>query len=290
MTVLLNRRAVLLVAPANSREALSFEGLRMQFTAKKTLEKAPNTAEISVFNLAEKSRKALQAEGSHVLLQAGYEDMRSQAVVFSGDARLISHRLDGPDWVTKIECGDGEAALGGEQVDEAFAGGVRVFDVVAAMAKTLKVDKGNLASQAQALGRVFKGGFVAQGRAATILDRTLAAEGFTFSIQNGRLQILKPEESNRETVYVLSPTSGLVDSPEWSTPAKKGKPATLKVKSLLLPQILPGRRIEVKARAAQGIFRVKELTHHGDTHEGEWVTEMEAVPASEDAPRIGAAR
>ena len=290
MTVLLNRKATLLVTAPGSSDALTIEGLRMQFSVKKTLEKTPNTAEVHVFNLAERSRKALQPRGASVILQAGYEDDASRAIVFSGEARFISHRLEGPDWVTKIECGDGEAATGGEDVDESFGPGVRAFDIIAAMTKRLKVQKGNLAAQATALGRVFRGGYVAQGRAATVLERVLAAEGLTFSIQNGRLQILAPEQSNKDTVFVLSPSSGLLGSPEWSSPEKKNKPATLKVKSLLLPQILPGGRIELDSRAAKGTLKVKELTHRGDTHEGEWQTEMECVPASEDAPMRGAER
>jgi hypothetical protein len=92
------------------------------------------------------------------------------------------------------------------------------------------------------------------------------------------------------SVYVLSPTTGLLGSPEWSTPNKEGKPPTLKVTSLLLPQILPGRRVQLDARAAKGVFKVQQLNHQGDTHEGDWRTEMECVPASEDAPTQGVSR
>jgi hypothetical protein len=288
MTVLLNRRATLIVTPEGSTDALAVQGLRMQFTASKTLEKSPNTAEIHVFNLAEKSRKGMQTIGANVVLQAGYEDEKSQAVVFSGNARYISHRLDGPDWVTKIECGDGEQAVGGDLVEETFAEGTPVVRALEFISGKLKVDKGNMGTQAKGLGRMLRSGFVAKGRAATVLERLLVAEGYSFSIQNGRLQILKPGQSNTDTVFVLSPSTGLIGSPEWSTPDKSGKPPTLKVVTLLLPQILPGRRVQLDSRAAKGLFMVKGLSHRGDTHEGEWHTEMECVPASEDAPKQGA--
>lgn len=280
MTVLLNRRATLLVG------TLSIEGLRMSFTASKSLEKDPNTAEILVYNLAEKSRRAMQAKGATVILQAGYEATRSQAIVFSGDARLISHRLEGPDWVTKIECGDGEAAVAGTYVNESFAEGTVVFDVAEYLTRKLGIDKGNLGTQIHSLSRVLKGGMVAKGRAAAVLEKVLALEGFSFSIQNGRLQILRPDESNTETVYVLSASTGLVGSPEWHTPKEESKPAHLKVTTLLLPQVLPGRRVVLDARAAKGTFMVQKLTHRGDTHEGQWQTEMECVPASKDAPLV----
>jgi hypothetical protein len=178
MTVLLNRRATLLVTPQGSTEALTIEGLRMQFTASKTLDKAPNTAEINVFNLSETSRKGMQTMGANVTLQAGYEDIASQAVVFSGNARYISHRLDGPDWVTKIECGDGEQAFAGDTVSEAFAEGTPIVKALEYVSKKMKVDKGNLGAQAKALGGVLKTGFVARGRAAAILERVLVADGF----------------------------------------------------------------------------------------------------------------
>jgi hypothetical protein len=290
MTVLLNRRATLIVTPEKSTDAFAVQGLRMQFSASKTLEKTPNTAEIHVFNLAEKSRKGMQTMGATVLLQAGYEDTDSQAIVFSGNARYISHRIDGPDWVTKIECGDGEQAVGGDMVDVSFAEGTPVVRALEYISGKLKVDKGNLGTQAKGLGRVLKTGFVARGRAAALLEKLLVSEGYTFSIQNGRLQILKPEESNTETVFVLGPTTGLIGSPEWNTPDKAGKPPTLKVLSLLLPQIIPGRRVQLESRAAKGIFKVQAVNHRGDTHEGDWHTEMECVPASEDAPKQGASR
>jgi hypothetical protein len=52
-----------------------------------------------------------------------------------------------------------------------------------------------------------------------------------------------------------------------------------KVTSLLIPTILPGDRVKLEGKdtAAQGIFRVDEVSHQGDSHTGDWQTEMKLV-------------
>lgn len=271
MTVLLNRRATLIV------DGLAVEGLRTVFKIEKTLEKHPNTAEIAVYNLAEKSRRSMQRKGAPVLLQVGYETA-TQAIIFTGDARLIEHKVEGPDWITKIESGDAERAIAGAHMSESFAEGTRVLDIVGAAVREMGIDPGNIYARASELQRTMASGYTAHGRASQVLASVLAGEGFTFSIQNGRLQILKPAESSTETVFVLNSRSGLVGSPEHGTPPKKGKPATLKITSLLLPTLAPGRRVQVDALATKGLYKIEKLTHRGDTHGGEWLTEMEATP------------
>jgi hypothetical protein len=52
-----------------------------------------------------------------------------------------------------------------------------------------------------------------------------------------------------------------------------------KVTTLLIPTILPGDRVKVEGKdpAARGIFKVDEVTHAGDSHTGDWQTELKLV-------------
>lgn len=253
--------------------AIEVTGLRMQFKIEKTLTKTPNTCEVLITNLSEKSRAGMQAKGSRIIVSAGYPS--TQAQIFSGDARLIEHVHVGPDWITKIQCGDGERAYQFARVNTSFAGGTRVVDVLKAAARSMFVDPGNLNEKAAALTQQFVNGYAMQGKASREFDKVLAPTGLEWSIQDGRMQLLAPGEANKDVVVEISPTSGLIGSPEHGTPEKKGGPAVLKVKSLLQPSAKPGGRVRVVSAEHNGIFRVLKVSHNGDTAGGEWYTTYE---------------
>lgn len=49
------------------------------------------------------------------------------------------------------------------------------------------------------------------------------------------------------------------------------------IKTLLMPMINPGDRISLKSRFVEGVFRVHEIKHSGDSHGGNWISEMKVV-------------
>jgi hypothetical protein len=258
-------------------QIVEIDGLRTQFKIEKTLDKSPNTAEITVTNMAARTRSSLQAKGSKIILSAGYNSTLAQ--IFVGDARLIDHVRNGTDWDTKIQAGDGERAYLNGRVSESFAGGVRVPTIVSKVSKFIGLDASDAASKLNELqGAQFVNGYVAYGRASAELDKLLRARGYTWSIQDGRLQILKPGESATERVVSLSSDSGLIGSPEHGTADKKDAPAVLKFKALLSPEIRPGGRVDFQSAKHKGLYRVLRVTHTGDTAGGDWYTEGEAEP------------
>jgi hypothetical protein len=142
----------------------------------------------------------------------------------------------------------------------------------------MKVDPGNAASAATADS--FLTGYVAHGRASTELERLLSARGLEWSIQDGRLQVL-PKRGTTAQVVSLSPDTGLVGSPEYGTPDKKGAASVLKVKALLQPQIKPGGKIRIDSANIHGVFfRVEEVEHRGDTAGGDWYSDAGATAVS----------
>lgn len=267
MTELFTRKARVQV------DGLLVEELRVTFKVEKSLDEEPNKAEVAIFNLAEKTRRGIQKKGANVILEAGYED--NQAVVFRGQARRIEHLHQGPDWVTKLECGDGEVAYAGAQMNVAFGKNAAAIDVARAAAKLLSTDIGSLEKHAAKLQAKYASGYTAKGRASDELSKVLKGAGLSFSIQDGRLQVLERRGHSGERAIVLNAASGLLGSPEHGTTDKEGKQPLLKVESLLMPQLLPGRLLFLEARSHNGQYRISKLTHHGDTHGGKWVTVME---------------
>ncbi|NNB89939.1 phage protein [Corallococcus exiguus] len=256
-------------------------GLRCVFRVVRTSGVEPNTAEVTLYNLAETTRRHLsQVHRAQVRLSAGYTG--TVGLLFSGQARRVGgvqHVRSGPDWLTRVECGDGETALTTSRITRSFAPGTSVRQVARALADTLNgVDMGNLEKALTQVQDVpFPHGFSTQSRTADELTTLLASRGLSWSIQDGRLQVLGASEVEPGQAVLLTPETGLMGSPEYNTPDKAKGPPTLKVRSLLQPSLRPGVLVQVRAAAVQGDFKVLKVTHNGDTHGPGWLSECETV-------------
>ena len=251
------------------------EGLRVQFKVKKTLQKEPNTCDVNIFNLTAQHRAGLQVTGTPLILEAGYGTALVR--VFSGQVRLADSTREGPDWISKIQCGDGEVTYRYATVSAAFGKGSPVAVVFKKVAEATGLDVSQaLASFASP--ETFAQGYAAHGPARVEMDRLLKGRGYTWSIQDGKLQVIKGAATVPGEVVELNASSGLVGSPEHGTPEKKGAPAALKVKCLLQPQLVPGSLLKLSAETVKGNFRVETVSHTGDTHGGEWYSDLECRP------------
>ncbi len=252
-------------------------GLRIVFRVTKTNAKAPNTSEITIYNLAQETRAKLQQKGLRVLLEAGYV-ATGIARVFVGDVRTADPIGDGVNWKMVLKCGDGERSFRFARAAESFAGGTTVGDVVRYCAAQMGLALGNSTTQAAKLSTQLAHGWTSHGAASTELDRILRSVGYRYSIQDGEIQILAPGESLAQTVPLLSPETGLVGWPEMGSPDKKNKPATLKFKALLMPQARPGCRVQVRSeRCPNGVYRALRVEHTGDTRGNDWYSSFESV-------------
>lgn len=282
-TFLFDRRVVVAVAfplatdyVSVSGQVVEVVGLRTQFKIKKSLTKDPNTAEITINNLAETTRSRMQAQAAKVVVRAGYLNTVGQ--IFIGDAHNIEHLREGADWVTKIHAGDGARALTQGRVSQSFAAGTPVTDVVASISRVAGFDVSSVTKTGKLKeleGRQFAQGYVAHGSIGKELDKILRGAGFEWSVQDGKLQVLRRGEAGTERVIELGPDSGLIGSPEYVTPEKTKKPSVLKFKALLSPEIIPGRRLAFQSARHKGVHRVLKIDHTGDTDSDDWFTEGE---------------
>jgi hypothetical protein len=258
---------------------LQVSGLRVQFSVKKTLTKEPNTGEIKIHNLSAHSRGSMPKKGGKVILVAGYPG--TEATIFSGDARTIDHLHEGADWITHIQCGDGESAYRFARFSESFAPGTSVADAIRKAAAALGINTGNLEDALASASfpglRAFKHGYAAHGKASAELDKLLRTAGLEWSIQNGALQILQGRAVAKGSAVLLTPDTGLVGSPEHCTPNVTAGPPTIKAKALLTPAIRCGGTVDIRAQYVKGQFRVNQIEHSGDTHGADWFTQLEVL-------------
>lgn len=248
-------------------------GMRISFDITKTSKKEPNTCQIVVTNLSPSRRSSLQQKGVKVLLEAGYQ---STGVfrVFAGDVRFIDHVRNGADWDTTMHLGDGERSWKYARISESFATGTNASDVLKAHANAMGLDLGNVVAQADGLSQKLDQGFAAGGFAARSLDLFVKSLRKTWSIQDGQLQILDPYAALDLPIPEISDTSGLVGSPEMGSPRKKGKPALVKFQSLLI-QTKPGAKVKLVSERYNGYLRVDSCKFEGDTHGGNWFTNID---------------
>jgi hypothetical protein len=260
--------------------SLSTDALRIQFRVTKTLGKEPNSLDLVIWNLARASRDKLTGERLPVTLEAGYEGQTAgTAKIFSGDARTIDHLRDHADWKTHVQCGDGERAYQFATINKSFSAAASFQDVVKGVAKGLSVNLGNLESALKSAPKLinsFTKGFVANGRASDVLASLLKSAGLEYSIHQGALLVVEPGKAATSDVFKLSPSTGLVGSPDHTPPDQKGKPATLKCKCLLNPQITPASTVRIESEGVNGDFVVQKLDHVGDSHGQDWTTVIEA--------------
>jgi len=279
---------IIVVPLLPSIAAATFTGLHLKFKAEKDNLGHPNTLDLEVYNLAQTTRKKMQDSGGFVRLLAGYVgDLPSLPVVFQGNARTIDHIRIGPDWVTKIQCGDGENAYRFGQASQSFPAGTTAAFIAQYLAQQIKsadplhIDITAFNTKAASLQfplSAFAWGYVTQGNAFEELQRLLGGQ-YELSLQNGELRALQPKEVQAGlSVPLIAPGAGMIGSPEHGTPNLNGLPSILKVKSLLVPRIHPGDLVSVKARDIQGSFRVQKIVHTGEIAGNDWQSELDLMP------------
>jgi hypothetical protein len=267
--------------------------LRVRFVVEKSGNRDPNRAEVIVYNLNRANRKVLE-EGSNLLektegafewplvIEAGYVGSKSQ--IFSGDITYANSVRSGVDWVTTIEAEDGGKKYASKRINKSYGPGTTLQILLTDLAKALGVGLGNSAAKFAAAAtdvnsRVFKRNFkrfqkgvVVRGRVSRNLDRYITSAGFLWSIQDGQLQVLGPDEVVVGTAVVLNKSTGLIGAPE------KGEKGIVTARSLMQGLIIPGRRVILESESVTGQFKARDLKHFGDSHGNDWYTDFEGKP------------
>jgi len=270
LTQLFQRRAEIAVG------GLLVSDLRVAFKIEKTARRAPNKCEIRVWNLNPDHRRQLEQLATTrrtipVQINAGY--VEALGTIYVGELRTARTERDGPNLITTLAGGDGARAQGA-RVSRAFGAGTPLASVLGHVADALGLGRGNSveAFATAALGgnvREFAHGTVVHGRAADELDGLTRSAGLEWSIQDGALQVLPLGAPLSTTAVVLSASSGLVGSP---TVDARG---VLKARALLLPDLVPGRLVDVEGEILRGRYRIDKASLSGDTSGKDWHVEIE---------------
>jgi len=249
------------------------DGLRIAFKVEQNPSKEPDTLELSIYNLTKDTRANMSKARARVELSAGYTD--TQDVIFRGDLRRAYTVAEGPDRITKIFCGDGEVAFRTSRINKTYKPGHDIIKMIKDMAGTLGVDTKDAIDKIGqgtfrgGLTQLFKGKSVS-GSAADALDEMLKGLGYQYSIQDGQLVVVPKNEATDHEAVLLSPTTGLLGSPE------AGEDGKISILALLQPRLKPFRKLKLDSLSLKGFYRIEKATHTGDTHGAPWQTQIEA--------------
>jgi hypothetical protein len=208
---------------------------------------------------------------SIVRVDAGYE--KNVSTIYLGEVRAAHSLTEGPDIVTEVTSGDGEQDIQQTRIVKPLAPGAPLPSVLAQIVEALGVGPGNLATILPKLSfssaaQMYVGGTVLYGSAADEMDSFCRACNLEWSIQDGKLLILERGKSLAGLAFLLNSSTGMIESP---TVDSKG---VATAKTLMLPDMYPGRTVVFDAAHLKGAYRVEECTYAGDTHGRDWTIEI----------------
>lgn len=257
--------------------------LDMAFKIRKTNKPDPNTCELSIYNLSEQSRALLESSvplptssfGIPTMIKAGYEEAQDR--IWFGDLRTVNSFKNGPDWVTVVGSGDGEAAIRTARINQSFAEGTSGSTVLAALVTAMGLGPGNLGFATGLLAAnplaqtIASQGIVLSGSAADHLTDITDALGIEWSVQDQTIQFMARKQPVPGKTVLLTPETGLIDPPP--TVDNDG---ILTCQMLMIPGVAPGTLLTLASERVQGIYRVIVAEYEGDTAGDPWFITVEA--------------
>lgn len=268
MSLLFDRR-VSLTFGLPGETGTKIDSLRIAFKIEKTSEPFPNKAEIRVWNMKESSRSLAERSGLALFLDAGYVS-NTKGIFVGTDGRVLSSR-EGADIITTFEYGDGEKEFQTKTFDKSFSPSTPIRSIFSSVIEALGLSEGDTSGIKD---ETLLSGLTLSGPVRNHLDTLTARQGLEWSIQDGALQIIKRGGTVLNGIVELGAGTGLIGSP-------KKKDKGLEVTSLLMPELVPGRTLQLNSRFLQGDYRILKVTHQGDTHGREWYSICEIEPKSD---------
>ena len=248
------------------------QSLDVSFSIDRSLEPEPNAAQVQIWNLNPDHRSQLEElDKVPVSVEAGYEGQTS--LIFLGSMRTVYTIREGADLLTLLESGDGETEYQQSRINVGIASGTSNTSVLDQIVKSLKIGRGNLdtfAGQITAAKQLFPQGGAISGQVSRVMTEITASLGFTWSIQNGAIQLLPRTQSLTGKAVSLTPSTGLVGSPSVDN---KG---VLTAQCLLIPDVFPGRLLVLESERLSGNYKVEKCRYTGDTPSTNWYIDIEA--------------
>lgn len=282
---------------------LDLSQFHFQFETKQEDQESPSNCAIRVFNLKPETERRVQEEYARVVLQAGYEN-GPFGVVFDGTIKQFRVGKSTPtETYLDILAADGDLAYNWTLVNQSLKAGSTNGDRIAAIVQEMQkhgVSMGRTSSGVELTGGILPRGKVLFGYGKTLMRSQVQSQYATWSIQNGKVNIVKLDEYLPGEAVIIGSATGMIGRAEQT---EEG----MRVRCLLNPKITVGGAIKLdelsvnqtRAQkdaalpggaqipydkragvslfanvAADGLYRVYVAEHTGDTRGLSWYTDI----------------
>lgn len=265
---LFNRDWTVEIQRDDQDQAVRYKKLRVVFDIEKNNYSSSNKAKIDVYNFDLTSRQRF-VKGSLLTLDAGY--VGQIETIFRGNVVRVTTERNGSETITSFECGDGERAMAYGIFSKSYPPGATYKQILQDICTELKNNGVGIGLVLSFPPNSFNSGVTFNGTIKDALDYLTNNIGYSWSIQNGQVQIIPNVGFDGEQAIFISEETGMIGVPSQGADF-------VQFSSLLNPKIAPDCRIALSSQAILGDFKVNKAKYEGDSHSmNKWTVSCECV-------------
>ncbi len=251
---------------------IDIEGLRITFKITKTNKARGNTATCAIYNLSPINRKTILtpntksgAPQTKIEIRAGYGT--ESKLIFTG-VGTASTQWDAPNYVSTVVAND-SFGISSAPFENIYPKNYLVDTIIDDLIRAVGLPRGTV----EKIGAALKQSRSFSGMAESQFEDLASTYGFTFDIQNGKVNVFFGRNREKRSKVFLGKDSGMIGSPYWDG-------SIVKVRSLIIAEILPNNLVTLEVEDVQlaGQYTVLKVVIKGDNWGSNAVMEIELAP------------
>lgn len=212
--VLYGRRYRITVSDSNGN-AFDVSQLRCTFSIIKTMMMEPNSSQIVIYNLNAETENSIIMNGARVTVEAGYEGNQF-GLIFDGDIlQTVRGKEDSATYELTIIALDSDKAINFDLANYSILKGQTARAIIEHIVNNAKnpVSLGSISDELSNSSQLTRGK-VLFGKFSDYLRQIAQSNNSHFYIENGQVNIINMNDLPDGEIYDLSPSSGLIGTPE----------------------------------------------------------------------------
>jgi len=296
--------------PKNLVNSINLSQFRIRFNTVQCDRDSPNNTIIRIYNLAPATVKQIKGAYQNVILNAGYQNGAHGTVFFGSIKQFREGRENATDTYLDLLCADGDLAFNQGFVSQSFPSGTSAATQYETITSNMPgVSTGyTLNLSADGIYRPIIRGKVVFGLGADALGVIAASVGASWSIQNGKVIMVRDADYIPGTAIQINTQTGLIGVPEQTDEGIKLRVllnTNARVRTLIqldntlinqigsadpnaLAMLYYNKRgtdalMPVAPTNQDGIYCVMLAEHSGDTRGNEWYTDLLCLAVNKTA-------
>lgn len=280
----IDRKYRLIVGDLKTKDGIEITDLQLSFDISKSSDNSQNSnsASIEVYNLSDNTLKTLQTDYPAAYLYVGYGKLENTKLLFAGQVINIGTKKQGTDRVTQLLLGSGYTDLHHTNVTRSIPAGGTSRECAEEIRKKMpNVDRG--VYNGTNIDSPFINGYTLSGSCKQELDELARNKKLEWRVDDRILYVNdkdRAENENFNEAYVISPSSGLVEIPYYSSGDRRrskkdeAKKQGVQFNMLINAAVYPGIIIKLEDTSINGWFKVDSVRYSGSWRGGDWLQEV----------------